>query len=167
MSVAQKGDDPGQCSFIQAAHTPGAQGTGGSGEHYYRWRRWPRLDDWPGGSRTPWNRLSPQEEQAVLTAARQSPELSCRQLVEWITDNKSFSVSESRVYRILRKEGLVKSLEMKLKTGKEYHRKTTGPHQMWATDASYFKVISWGYYYLVTVMDDYSRFILATSCSGT
>ena len=45
--------------------------------------------------------------------------------------------------------------------GKEYHRKTTGPHQMWATDASYFRVIGWGYYYLVTVLDDYSRFILA------
>ena len=45
--------------------------------------------------------------------------------------------------------------------GKEYHRKTTGPHQMWATDASYFRVVGWGYYYLVTVMDDYSRFILA------
>ena len=50
---------------------------------------------------------------------------------------------------------------MQLKAGKEYHRKTSGPHQMWATDASYFKVIGWGYYYLVTVMDDYSRFILA------
>jgi transposase InsO family protein len=32
---------------------------------------------------------------------------------------------------------------------------------MWATDASYFRVIGWGYYYLVTVLDDYSRFILA------
>ena len=45
--------------------------------------------------------------------------------------------------------------------GKEYHTKTTRPHQMWATDASYFRVVGWGYYYLVTVMDDYSRFILA------
>ena len=43
---------------------------------------------------------------------------------------------------------------------KEYHTKTTRPHQMWATDASYFRVVGWGYYYLVTVMDDYSRFIL-------
>ena len=31
---------------------------------------------------------------------------------------------------------------------------------MWATDASYFRVVVWVYYYLVTVMDDYSRFIL-------
>ena len=100
-------------------------------------------------------------EQAVLAVARRSPGLSCRQLAAWITDNKGFSVSESTVYRILRREGLVKSPEMQLKAGKEYHRKTTGPHQIWATDTSYFKVIGWGYYYRVTVMDDYSRFIIA------
>ncbi|MDP6455589.1 MAG: DDE-type integrase/transposase/recombinase [SAR202 cluster bacterium] len=45
--------------------------------------------------------------------------------------------------------------------GKEFHNKTTRPHQMWATDASYFRVSGWGFYYLVTVMDDFSRFILA------
>ena len=50
---------------------------------------------------------------------------------------------------------------MQLKAGKEYHCKTTGPNQMRAIDTSYFKVIGWGYYYLVTVMDDFSRFILA------
>ena len=55
----------------------------------------------------------------------------------------------------------MKRAEMQLAAGKEYHRKTTGPHQMWATDASYFRVVGWGYYYMVTVMDDYSRFILA------
>ena len=32
---------------------------------------------------------------------------------------------------------------------------------MWAADASYFRVVGWGYYYMVTVMDDYSRSILA------
>ncbi len=83
------------------------------------------------------------------------------ELAAWVTDNMGFSVSESTVYRILRREGLVKRSEMRLVAGKEYHRKTTGPHQMWATDASYFRVVGWGYYYLVTVMDDYSRFILA------
>ncbi len=51
--------------------------------------------------------------------------------------------------------------ETRLAAGKEHHRKTTGSHQMRATDDSYSKVVGWRYY-LVTVMDDYSRFILAT-----
>ena len=55
----------------------------------------------------------------------------------------------------------MKSPEMRLATGKEYHRETTAPHQMWATNASYFRVVDWGFYYLVAVMDDYSRFILS------
>ena len=79
------------------------------------------------------------------------PEPSCRQLAAWTTDNMGLSVSESTVYRILRREGLVKRAAMQLATGKEYHRKTTDPHQMWATDASCFRVVGWGYYYLVTV----------------
>ena len=78
------------------------------------------------------------------------PELSPRQLASWVTDNMGFSVSESTVYRILCREGLVKRPEMRLAAGKEYHRKTTGPHQMWATDASYFRVVGWGYSSLVT-----------------
>jgi hypothetical protein len=45
--------------------------------------------------------------------------------------------------------------------GKEYQHKTSRPNQMWATDGAYLKVVGWGYYYLVTVLDDYSRFILA------
>ena len=55
----------------------------------------------------------------------------------------------------------MKRQETQLSAANEYHTKTTRPHQMWATDASYFRVVRWGYYYLVTVMDDYSRFILA------
>ena len=132
---------------------------------YYRWLRLQQhhqdLEDRPGVSTPPWNRLRSQEERSILEAAREMPELSSRQLAAWTTDNLGFAVSESTVYRILRREGLVKSPEMQLKASQEYHRKTTGPHQMWASDASYFKVIGWGYYYLVTVMDDYSRFILS------
>ena len=131
---------------------------------YYRWLRRSEqrgLDDDAGRGKPPWNRMTSGEVDHVLTAAREMPELSPGQLASWVTDNMGFSVSESTVYRILRREGLVKRPEMRLAAGKEYHRKTTGPHQMWATDASYFRVVGWGYYYLVTVMDDYSRFILA------
>jgi len=128
---------------------------------YYRWRRCDDLESHSGDRGRPWNRIIPEEEGKILAVARESPDLSSRQLSAWITDNAGFSVSESTVYRILRKEGLVKRLEVQLGAEKEYHTKTTRPHQMWATDASYFRVVGWGYYYLVTVMDDYSRFILA------
>jgi transposase InsO family protein len=125
---------------------------------YYRWRQGqPALRS----RKVPWNQITPEEEGKVLAVARESPELSSRQLSAWITDNEGFAVSESTVYRILRREGLVKRQETQIVAAKEYHTKTTRPHQMWATDASYFRVVGWGYYYLVTVMDDYSRFILA------
>jgi len=125
---------------------------------YYRWRQGQPNS---GNRKRPWNRITPEEEGKILAVARESPELSSRQLAVWITDNAGFAVSESTVYRILRKEGLVKRQETQLTAANEYHTKTTRPHQMWATDASYFRVVGWGYYYLVTVMDDYSRFILA------
>jgi len=130
---------------------------------YYRWRA--RLSQRPGERRSdtnkPWNALAPEEESVVLEVAMEYTDLSSRQLATWITDNKDFSVSESTVYRILRREGLVKSPEMKMAAGKEFHTKTRGPHEMWATDASYFRVIGWGFYYMVTVMDDFSRFVLS------
>jgi len=124
---------------------------------YYRWRQ-VRADS--GTRERPWNRITLAEEDKILVIAWESPELSSRQLSAWITDNEGFAVSESTVYRILRREGLVKRQETQLTAAKEYHTKTTRSHQMWATDASYFRVADWGYYYLVTVMDDYSRFIL-------
>jgi transposase InsO family protein len=128
---------------------------------YYRWRRCDGLESHSGDRGRPWNRITPEEEDKILAVARESPDLSSRQLSAWITDKAGFAVSESTVYRILRREGLVKRQEVQLVVGKEYHTKTTRPHQMWATDASYFRVVGWGYYYLVTVMDDYTRFILA------
>jgi transposase InsO family protein len=123
---------------------------------YYRWRQ--GQPNTRQGS--PWNQITPNEERRILAVAREFPDLSSRQLSAWITDHEGFAVSESTVYRILKREGLVKRQETQPSAAKEYHTKTTRPHQMWATDASYFRVVGWGYYYLVTVMDDYSRFIL-------
>jgi putative transposase len=124
---------------------------------YYRWRQGPNESK---RRARPWNRVTPNEECRILAVAREFPELSSRQLSAWITDHEGFAISESTVYRILRREGLVKRQEIQPEAAKEYHTRTTRPHQMWATDASYFRVVGWGYYYLVTVMDDYSRFIL-------
>ncbi|MAU12365.1 MAG: hypothetical protein CL607_21255 [Anaerolineaceae bacterium] len=38
---------------------------------------------------------------------------------------------------------------------------------MWQTDFTQFKVVDWGYYYLCTILDDYSRYILAWRLAAT
>jgi hypothetical protein len=62
---------------------------------YYDWcrRRSSRLlalEDRPSGSKPPWNRLRPEEVQAILALARASPELSPRELALRITDAGAF-----------------------------------------------------------------------------
>jgi len=132
---------------------------------YYRWLKRQvegRLQDKKGGSSIPWNKLKPEEEAKILTWARASPELSSRQLALRLVDEERWYVSESTVFRILKREGLIKPAEIiGFKAGKEYRHKTKRPNELWATDCAHLKVIDWGWYYLVTVMDDYSRFILA------
>ena len=132
---------------------------------YYRWLRRQTegsLEDRRGGSPLPWNKISTEEETKILVEARASPELSCRQLALRLTDSGSMYVSESTVYRILKREGLIKPAEIiGFKAAKEYHRKTTRPNELWASDCCHLRVIDWGWYYLETVMDDFSRFILS------
>ena len=127
--------------------------------NYYRWIKQQQRS--PAQERVPWNRLSDAEAETVLGVARAYPEWSSRQIAAWITDNLEFSVSEASAYRLLRREGLVSRIELPDPASAEYRFKTSGPHQLWATDASYFRVAGWGYYYMVSVMDDFSRFILA------
>ena len=85
---------------------------------YYRWRLG---QPYSGNRKRPWNRITPEEEDKILAAAREFPELSSRQLSAWITDNEGFAASESTVYRILRREGLVKRQETQLSAANEYH----------------------------------------------
>jgi len=131
---------------------------------YYNWIRREKESKTRGvktESRRPWNKVKTEEEKLVIDQARASPELSPRQLALRLVDKYGCWVSESTVYRILRREGLVKRAEVKgFAAGKEYHRKTGRPNEMWATDCSYLRVVGWGYYYLVTVIDDFSRYIL-------
>jgi len=88
-----------------------------------------------------------------------------------VTDQKGWYVSESTVFRLLKREGMIKPAEIiGFKAAKEYRRKTTRPNELWPSDCCHLRVVNWGWYYLETVMDDFSRFIvgwdLKTDMSG-
>ena len=135
---------------------------------YYRWRRQFRtrgmegLQDQVGRSGFAWNRLLNEEQDQILVVALQHPEWSSREISCYLADACGFTASESTVFRLLKKRGLVKPRQLKtFPAGDEYTHKTTRVNQQWQTDASYLLVKNWGWYYLISVLDDYSRKILA------
>jgi transposase InsO family protein len=78
------------------------------------------------------------------------------------TDEKRYFVSESSIYRLLKAHDLITSHAfIVIKAADEFKDKTTAPNQLWQTDFTYFKIIGWGWFYLSTVLDDFSRYIIA------
>ncbi len=95
-------------------------------------------------------------------AARAEPDKNPREIACWLSDHVGFSVSESSVYRVLKLHGLVREVNLVgFPAGPEYSVKTMRVNEQWQSDASYFFVVGWGWNYLISVLDDYSRMILA------
>jgi len=112
-------------------------------------------------AKSQWNRIPDEIRNKVVEYALERPELSPRELAHSITDHKDYFISESSVYRILKSRGLITSpAYIVMQASNEFNDKTTRPNQMWQTDFTYFKIAGWGWYYLSTVLDDYSRFIV-------
>lgn len=115
-----------------------------------------------------WNQIPDEHKEEVVHAALELPEFSCRELAVYITDHHKQFISESSVYRILKSRGLITAPAfMTLSASDSFKDKTTRINEMWQTDFTYFKIVGWGWYYLSTVLDDYSRTILAWDlCEG-
>ena len=96
------------------------------------------------------------------------PELSPRELAVRFTDQEKYFVSEASVYRLLKAHDLITSpAYIVIKAAEEFKDKTTAPNQLWQTDYTYLKITGWGWYYLSTVLDDFSRFIVAWKLCAT
>jgi transposase InsO family protein/transposase-like protein len=109
-----------------------------------------------------WNQIPPWEKDRVVEIALDKPELSPRELACHITDKQHYFISESSVYRILKSRGLITSpAYIVMKAADKFKQPTQRTNEMWQTDFTYFKIIGWGWYYLSTILDDYSRFIVA------
>lgn len=108
-----------------------------------------------------WNSIPDTQKNLVVELALEYPELSSRELAFKITDEQGIYLSESSVYRILKQRGLIPAPNhILIAASNEFKDKTQFVHQMWQTDFTYFKIIGWGWYYLSTVLDDYSRYII-------
>ena len=84
------------------------------------------------------------------------------------TDEEKYFVSEASVYRLLKAHDLIASpAYIVIKAAEAFKDKTTAPNQLWQTDFTYLKITGWGWYYLSTVLDDFSRFIVAWKLCAT
>jgi putative transposase len=120
------------------------------------------LEDGQPAPRRVWNKLPDTVAGAVLELALQEPALSPRELAVSFVDQQRYFVSESSVYRLLKAHDLITSPAFILmKAADRFAQPTSAPNQLWQTDFTYLRVIGWGWFYLSTVLDDYSRYILA------
>ena len=109
-----------------------------------------------------WNRIPDDIRQRIVDLALEVPELSPRELAIRFTDTEKYFVSEASVYRLLKSLDLITSPAfIVIKAADEFRDKTTAINQLWQTDFTYLKVIGWGWMYLSTILDDYSRYIIA------
>lgn len=109
-----------------------------------------------------WNQVPEEIRRVLVEVALDLPDLSPRELAVRFTDDHHYFISEATVYRILKEHDLVTSPAwIVLKAADQFDQPTTAINQLWQTDFTYLKVTGWGWYYLSTVMDDYSRYILA------
>ncbi len=135
---------------------------------FYRWYDRYReggpeaLEDRPSRPGRVWNRIRADIQHQIVEMALEHSELSPRELAVRFTDEKRYFVSEATAYRLLKAHDLITSPAfVVIKAADAFHHKTTRPNEMWQTDFTYFKIIGWGWMYLSTVLDDFSRYIIA------
>ena len=141
---------------------------------FYKWYKqyqdegYEALEDRYRPPRQFWNEVPPWEKKKIVEIALEHPEMSPRELACYITDKRKYYISESTVYRTLKANDLVTSpVYTVIDALDKFPHPTRAPNELWQTDFTYFKVVQWGWYYLSTILDDYSRFILAWRlCKG-
>ena len=109
-----------------------------------------------------WNRIPGPVRKQVVETALTHPDASSRKLAWKITDTQDYFISESSVYRILKGCDLITSpAYIVMSASDRFQHPTRRTNELWQTGFTYFRVVGWGWYYLSTVLDDYSRYIIA------
>lgn len=126
---------------------------------YYDWRQ--RYGQ-PNGHnarapRTFW--LLPEERRAILDFQAVHPEEGYRRLSFMMLDANVVAASPSSVYRVLKSAGRIGRQGYAPTTKGQGFEQPSRPHEHWHIDVSYLNICG-TFYYLCTVLDGYSRYIV-------
>jgi len=135
---------------------------------YYQWYRkyaeegFEGLSNRKSNPKRIWNRIPDEEREKVVAIALALPDQSPRQLAWHITDKYEYYISESSVYRILKQYDLIPSpAYIVMSASDKFKHPTRRINELWQTDFTYFKILGWGWYYMGSILDDYSRYIIS------
>ena len=166
--LREAGDHPAGRAVASAGACRTLEKLGIPRSTFYRWYDryqsggFEALEDRSAAPGRVWNRIPDDVRDRIVELALDEPDLSPRELAVRFTDTEKYFVSEASVYRMLKAHDLITSPAfIVVKAADEFKDKTTAPNQLWQTDFTYLKVTGWGWFYLSTVLDDFSRYIVA------
>jgi putative transposase len=126
---------------------------------YYTWRQRYQQPNGHNGQtpRTFW--LLAEERRAILGFQAEHPEEGYRRLCYMMLDANVAAASPSSVYRVLKSAGRINPQRQTLSTKGQGFVQPTRAHAHWHIDVSYLNICG-TFYYLCTVLDGYSRYIV-------
>ena len=141
---------------------------------FYRWYQLYEREGLDGlenqsrAARQHWNKIPDSVRRLVVDIALEQPDQTPRELAWHITDTRDYFISESSIYRILKAHDLITSPQFTVMSASDrFQHPTRGVHELWQTDFTYFRVVGWGWYFLSTILDDYSRYIISWRLTTT
>jgi transposase InsO family protein len=141
---------------------------------FYRWYRayerdgFEGLENYSRASRQHWNKIPDSVRDQVVEIALDQTKMTPRELAWHITDTRDYFISESTVYRILKAHDLITSPQfIVMSAADSFQNPTHEVHELWQTDFTYFRIVGWGWYFLSTILDDFSRYIICWRLTTT
>lgn len=131
----------------------------GIGQKFYSWKKRYGCENDHNGKipRDHW--IEDWEREAIVKFHSQHPLDGYRRIAFMMIDEDIVAVSPSTVYRVLKSVGLLDRWNRKPSKKGTGFNQPSGPHKHWHIDVSYIN-ISGTFYYLCTILDGYSRYIV-------
>jgi putative transposase len=113
-------------------------------------------------------KIMPSERKAIVEIAKDDKyaDLSHRKLAYTAIDEGKVSASPSTFYRVMKEEGLVgKSKRSRPKNLKKPEIEANRPNEVWQFDVTYLRLLAGIFFYIVFILDRYSRKIVGARAS--